>query len=114
MRSIDAERHVVDHDGIDAHPGLQRPQLLQPLAHLQRRRREADETLQRFAAIGIETDVMIERAIAPGRRGAGEVERPQPARRHRRADRLDYARLRPLMLQHDLRRQSRDGDLAVP
>jgi len=40
-------------------------------------RGEADETLQRRPAIGIEADVMIARSVAPGRRGAGEVERAQ-------------------------------------
>ena len=38
-----------------------------------------DEALQRRAAIGVEPDVVIERPVARGRGGAGEVERAQPA-----------------------------------
>ena len=37
-----------------------------------------DEALQRGAAIGVEPDVMIERPVAGGRGGAGEIERAQP------------------------------------
>ena len=41
--SIDPERHVVDDDRVDAHAGFERAQLLQPLAALERRRRQRDE-----------------------------------------------------------------------
>ena len=66
---------------VDAHAGLERPQLLEPLALLQRRRRQRDEALQRRAAIGVEPDVMVERPVARGRGRAGEIERAQPPRR---------------------------------
>ena len=71
---------VVDEADVDAHAGLERAQLLQPLAPLERRGRQRDEALQRGAAIGVEADMVEEVALAPGRRGAGEIERPQPAR----------------------------------
>ena len=63
---------------VDAHAGLQRAQLLELLALLERRRRQRDETFQRCAAISVEPDVMIKRAVARGRRGAGEIKRAQP------------------------------------
>ena len=77
---VDTERHAVDDGDVDPHAGLQRAQLLELLALLQRRRRQRDEALQRGAAIGVEADMMVERAVAIGRRGAGEIERAQPAR----------------------------------
>ena len=46
---------------------------------LQRRRRQRHEALQRRAAVGIDADVMIERALAVRRGGAGEIERAQPS-----------------------------------
>ena len=69
----------VDDLDVDAHAGLERPQLLEPFAPLQRRRRQGDEALQRRAAIGVEPDVVIERTLARRRGRAGEIERPQPA-----------------------------------
>ena len=44
---------------------------------LERRGRQRDEALERRAAIGIEADVVVERPLAPGRGGAGEIERAQ-------------------------------------
>ena len=43
--------------------------------------RQRHEPLQRGAAIGIEADVVVARPVAIGRRGAGEIERAQPAAR---------------------------------
>ena len=72
------KRHRVDDGDVDAHAGLQRAQLLELLALLQRRGRQRDEALQRRAAIGVEADVVVERPVARGRGGAGEIERAQP------------------------------------
>jgi len=49
------------------------------------------------AAVGVEADVMVERPLARGRRGAGEVERAQPARRDLAPHHLDHVRVRPLV-----------------
>ena len=81
LRRIDAERHAVDDGDVDAHAGLQRAQLLEPLALLERRGRQLDEALEGGAAVGIEPDVMVERPLPVGRGGAGEIERAQPGRR---------------------------------
>ena len=45
-RRVDAERHRVDQPHADAHAVLQRPQLLQALALLERARRQGGEPLQ--------------------------------------------------------------------
>src|SRR4051812_19482495 len=79
LRRIDAERHRLNDCDVDAHAGFDRAELLQLLALLERRRRELNETLQRRAPIGVKSDVMMERPIARGRDGAGEIERAQPA-----------------------------------
>src|SRR5579859_2951522 len=74
---IDAERHRL-HDGdVDAHAGLERAQLLELLAPLEPRWRQAHEPLQRSAPIGVKPDVVIERPVPGGRGRAGEVERAQ-------------------------------------
>ena len=80
-RGVDPARDGVDDGDVDPHPGLQRAQLLQLLLLLQRRGRQRHEPLQRGAAIGVEADVVVARAVAMGRRGAGEIERAQPLRR---------------------------------
>jgi len=49
---------------------LQRAQLLQPFAPLERRRRQRDEARERRAAIGIEADVVQQRA-SPTARSSG-------------------------------------------
>ena len=71
LRRVDAERHAVDERDVDAHAGFERAQLLEPLALLERRGRQADEARERRAAIGIKADVMIERAIAGRARSRG-------------------------------------------
>src|ERR1700720_1460523 len=60
---VDAERHAVDHCHVDAHAGLEGAQLLEAFAPLEPRRRQRDEPFERAAAIRIEADVMIERAV---------------------------------------------------
>ena len=69
-----------------------------------------DEPLQRGAAIGIKADVMIERPVAGGRGGAGEIERAQAARRDRRADHLDHVRIGALLRLADLGGEGGDVD----
>src|SRR6185312_8877351 len=62
LRRVDAARHRVDDGDVDAHAGVERAQLLQPLALLVRRRRQLDEALERGAPVRIEADVVIVRA----------------------------------------------------
>ena len=81
-RHVDAERHGVDEGDVDAHPGLQGAELLQPLAPLQRRGRKGNEAGERRPPVGVEPDMVIERPRPGGRGGAGEIERAQPAGRH--------------------------------
>ena len=64
-RSIDTEGNHVNEGHVDAHPRLQRAQLLQLLALLEPARRQLDEARQSGAAIGIDADVVIERPLAP-------------------------------------------------
>ena len=53
---------------------------------------------------------MQELALAPGRAGAGEVERPQPARRDLGSDRLDDIGIVLLLRPRDRRRERGDVD----
>src|SRR5580693_9700193 len=78
-RRVDAERYRVDDGDVDAHAGLERAQLLEPFTLLERGRGQADEAGERGAPIGVDSDVVIERAVTAGRLRAGEIERPQPA-----------------------------------
>ena len=68
---VDAERRDVDERDVDAHARLERAQLLEPLAHLQRRGRQRDEARERRAAIGVEADVVQQRRPRPTARGRG-------------------------------------------
>ena len=79
VRSIDAERNRVNERHADAHAGLERAQLLEPLPLLQRTWRQRREPLQNLAAIGVDADVMKDRS-GPARRGrAGKIQRaPEP------------------------------------
>src|SRR6266404_5736735 len=65
-RRIDAARHRVDDADVDPHAGLERPELLEFLLLLQRRRGQRNEALQRLTAIGIKADMMVARPVAPG------------------------------------------------
>jgi hypothetical protein len=60
--SIDTQGHGVNERHVDAHAGLDRAQLLQPLAPFQRRLRQGDEALQGGSAERVEADVVIERS----------------------------------------------------
>ena len=53
---------------VDAHAGLERAQLLQPLALFERGGRQRDEALQRRAAKGVDADVLQTRPFAIRRR----------------------------------------------
>ncbi len=108
---VDAERRDVDERDVDAHARLQRAQLFEPLAPLQRRGRQRDEARQRLAAIGVEADVMQERPLAPGRSGPGEIERAQAARADLGPHRLDDVGIVALLGARDLGRQRRDVHL---
>src|SRR5215471_563692 len=74
---VDAERHAGDDGRVDAHAGFERAELLELLALLERRGRERDETRKRGAAERIKADMVIERALARGGGGAGEIKRAQ-------------------------------------
>ena len=63
-RRVDAERHGVDEHDIDAHAGLERPQLLELLALFERRGRQRHEALERGAPIGIEPDMVESGPVA--------------------------------------------------
>src|SRR5215471_10427631 len=78
VRCVDAQRHAANDHDIDAHAGIERPQLLESFALLVGRWRQSDEALQRRAAIGVETDMVIVRTIA-ARVRAREVFRLQTA-----------------------------------
>src|SRR3984957_12799022 len=86
---VDAERRRIDERDVDSHSRLQRAQLFELFAPLQRRRRQPDETGERLAAIGVKPDVMQQRPLAPWRAGAGEINRAQTAGRNLRPHRLD-------------------------
>ncbi len=62
--SIDAERYGVNERHVDAHAILHGAQLLEALAEFQCGRRQFHVARQRGAAIRIDADVVIERAIS--------------------------------------------------
>ena len=109
-RRVDAQRHAV-HDGhVDAHAGFERPQLLEPLANLQRGGRKGDEAGERRAPIGIKADVMIERPFACRRRRPGEIERAQSSPPNRGTDHLHHIGIEALLLPLDLSGKRPDID----
>ncbi|QTK80095.1 hypothetical protein AT6N2_C2487 [Agrobacterium tumefaciens] len=110
MRRVDAERYRVDDFRVDAHAGLECPQLLQPFALFQRGRRQAYECLQRCTAIGVETDVMIKRAIAIGRGGARKIKRAQSRIGKRAADDFHDVGIGLFLFIGDFDRQRRNVD----
>src|SRR5215831_14615296 len=75
-RSIDTERKRVNERHVDPHARLERAQLLETLAPLERR-----------APIGVEPDVVVVRPLAPGHHGAAEIERARDALARRESDR---------------------------
>ena len=88
-RGVDlhAETRSCDQADRDAHAGFERAQLLEPLALFEHAARQRDKALERGAAIGVEPDMLVMRAVAPRHRGLAEIERarrPAPGRRNRR------------------------------
>src|SRR6266567_6925227 len=90
---VDLGGRAIDDRHVDAHAGFERAQLLELLAALERRGRQRDEAGERVAAERIEPEMMVERTLAPGRGGAGEIERTQPIDCNPRADDLDEIRI---------------------
>src|SRR6266478_4478634 len=88
---IDAERHRIHDGGVDPHSGFQRPQLFQLLALFQNGWRQLDVAFQRLPPIGVESDVMVARAVAVRCGGAGEIQGPEPLAAQRGADELHDA-----------------------
>ena len=111
---VDAEGRRVDERDIDPHTRLQRPQLFELLAPLQRRRGQADKSPKRVAAIGVKTDMVQQAALAPGSAGAGEVERSQPGRTEFSRYHLDDIGIVFLLAPRDRRRERCDVDRALP
>ena len=68
---VDAEDQVVGERHVDPHAGFERAELLEPLARLERRGRQRDEALERAAPVGVEADVVIERALDRSARSRG-------------------------------------------
>src|SRR4029079_10390243 len=58
LRRVDAERDTRDNRDVDAHTGIHRAELLELLASFIGGGRQADEFLERRAAIGVEPDVV--------------------------------------------------------
>src|SRR5262245_35586388 len=82
VRRVDAERDRIHDRYVDPHAGFKRAQLLELFAPLQRRYGQANEPLERRAAVSVESDVVIERSVSMGRGRPGEIERPQAAPSH--------------------------------
>src|SRR6185436_15669175 len=92
--SIDTERNGVNERHVDAHAVLERAQLLQALALLEQALRQRDEALESLAAIRIEADVMIDRALARRHGRAAEVVRAGDRAARREGDHwLDHRRV---------------------
>ena len=96
--SIDTERYGVNERDVNAHACLERTKLLKLLAPFERRRRERDETAKRFAPIGIDADVVVERAFAVRRSSPGEIEGAQDPAAMRGADHLHHIRVGAFLL----------------
>src|SRR5260221_3142745 len=116
-RSTEPERSVINEHNVDAHPGLEGAQLLEPLAALEDAGREGDIALERGAAEGVEADMVVVVA-GPARRGdAGEIERPRDAARRgvggEGGHRLDHALRVALVLDADDAAERRDVDLSL-
>src|SRR5665213_3962975 len=77
--SIDTERHAVHARYRNAHARFQRAQLFELLALLERRCWQLHEARERFAAEGIDTNMVKQRTVAGRGACTGEIERA-PAR----------------------------------
>src|SRR3954451_3834284 len=74
-RRVDAARHRIYDGHVDPHPSLERAELFQLLLEFQRRGRHRHKTLQRLAAIRIQSDMVVARPAPPGSGGAGKIQR---------------------------------------
>src|SRR5581483_6667762 len=112
--SIDTEGDGVNETDMNAHAGFERAELLEFLPLFERRWRQRDEALQRLPAVGIDADMVEERALAVGRGGAGEIERAQ---RHSSLERgahdLNHVGVGALLLARDDRRDGADVAVVV-
>ena len=75
LRRIDPERAVFHPHARDSHSILQRPQLLQAFALLQRAGRQRDIAVEHGASVGINPDMMPAWPRAPGNRLTREIQR---------------------------------------
>src|SRR5262249_13978090 len=101
--SIDTERYGVNECDVDAHPRFERAELLELLADLERRRVQGHEVGECRAPEGVDADMVVERAIAMGRRSPGEVKSPQAAGTDGRAYHLHNIGVGALLVPHNLR-----------
>jgi cytochrome c len=108
MGRIDAKRHGVNQHDVYAHSRFERPQLLQPLPHFERGGRKTDKTGQSLPPVGIETDMMQERAIAPWRGRTREIEGAKAAGRDLGPDDLHHVGILALLIPGDDRRKGGD------
>src|SRR4051812_43522912 len=67
LRRVDAERLERGLQGLDADAVLERPQLLERFGALERRRLERRQHQERAPAVGVQTDVPVERRPAAAR-----------------------------------------------
>ncbi len=92
FRCVDPQRRAVNDHDIDAHAGIERPQLFESFALLVGRWRQPDKAFERRTAVRIKPDVMVVRSIA-GRVRAREFFRLQMAGPDLRACNLDDIRV---------------------
>jgi len=108
-RRVDAERNLVDAGYRDRHARFQRTQLFELLAQLERRWRKIDEPRQRLALVGVNPDVMEERAFTGRRAGPRKIKRASaPAARVPRYDGLHDAGIVEIRWLVDLGRERGD------
>src|SRR5216684_4354753 len=78
-RGIDLHPEAVglDQADRDAHPRLERTQLLEMLALFEHTPRQSDEPFERLAPISVEPDMLVMRTLPPRHDGFAEIERPR-------------------------------------
>jgi hypothetical protein len=113
VRRVHIQRLGIDDRDVDSHSGLQRTELLEPLAHFKRRGRQRHEALQRRAAVCVKAHMEIERAFAGWRSRPREVERAKAHRSDGRADRLDDVRVVAVALVADFSSHRADLDCGI-
>ena len=106
--SIDTEGNSVNERHFYRHARFKGAQLFELLALFQRRGRQRNKARQRVAAISIKADVMIERPLAPGCGGAGEIKGAGKAGAAEGGDRLDHVRVCAFFIERNFGGQSRN------